>query len=170
MPLNIDFVQILLHMLNFVILAGGLTLILFKPVSKFMEDRKRRFEEQALKNEKQAQENEVLKEEYEEKLSRADEEINALKAAAEKEAADVAKAYLDHAKEQADKIVRSAESDAETRKKQILESAQTEISELVIAAAQKLVSGTESEERTHALYDEFLEKAEKEASSGSKRR
>ena len=32
MPLNIDIVQVLLHMLNFVILAGDLTLILFNPV------------------------------------------------------------------------------------------------------------------------------------------
>ena len=33
MPLNIDFLQVLLHMLNFVILAGGLTFLLFKPIS-----------------------------------------------------------------------------------------------------------------------------------------
>ena len=44
MPLNIDIVQILLHMLNFVILAGGLTLLLFKPVKKFMADRKQYFD------------------------------------------------------------------------------------------------------------------------------
>ena len=35
MPLNIDFLQVLLHMLNFVILAGGLTFLLFKPINKF---------------------------------------------------------------------------------------------------------------------------------------
>ena len=32
MPLNIDFLQVLLHMLNFVILAGGLSLLLYKPI------------------------------------------------------------------------------------------------------------------------------------------
>ena len=31
-PLNIDWQQILLHLLNFVILAGGLYLLLYKPV------------------------------------------------------------------------------------------------------------------------------------------
>ena len=40
MPLNIDFLQVLLHMLNFVILAGGLTFLLFKPINKFLENRK----------------------------------------------------------------------------------------------------------------------------------
>ena len=38
-PLNIDWQQILLHLLNFAILAGGLYLLLFKPVKAFMEKR-----------------------------------------------------------------------------------------------------------------------------------
>ena len=36
-PLNIDWQQILLHLLNFVILAGGLYLLLYQPVKAFME-------------------------------------------------------------------------------------------------------------------------------------
>ena len=38
-PLNIDFQQILLHLLNFAILGGGLYLLLYKPVKQFMEKR-----------------------------------------------------------------------------------------------------------------------------------
>ena len=38
MPLNIDITQILLHMLNFVILAGGLTFLLYRPVQKFLNE------------------------------------------------------------------------------------------------------------------------------------
>ena len=37
MPLNINWQQILLHLLNLVILAVGLYLILYKPVKKFMQ-------------------------------------------------------------------------------------------------------------------------------------
>ena len=37
-PLNIDWQQILLHLLNFVILAGGLYLLLYQPVKAFMEN------------------------------------------------------------------------------------------------------------------------------------
>ena len=39
LPLNIDFQQILLHLLNFVILAGGLYLLLYKPVNKFITEK-----------------------------------------------------------------------------------------------------------------------------------
>lgn len=37
MPLNIDWQQILLHLLNFLILGVGLYLLLYKPVRKFMK-------------------------------------------------------------------------------------------------------------------------------------
>ena len=39
MPLNINWQQILLHLLNLVILIVGLYLILYKPVKKFMKKR-----------------------------------------------------------------------------------------------------------------------------------
>ena len=45
-PLNIDWQQILLHLLNFVILAGGLYLLLYKPVKTFMEKRQLYYQEQ----------------------------------------------------------------------------------------------------------------------------
>lgn len=44
-PLNIDWQQILLHMLNFTILALGLFLVLYNPVKKFMQKRKEYYEE-----------------------------------------------------------------------------------------------------------------------------
>ena len=156
MPLNIDFVQILLHMLNFVILAGGLSFILFKPVQKFMRERKERFEKQALENQKKAEENLALQQEYEKKIAEAETEITNLRLNAEKEAADAAKVYLDTAKEKAQEIISNAEHEAEDRKAHILESAQTEIGELVVEVTQRLLNESATEERSQALYDEFL--------------
>ena len=42
-PLNIDWQQILLHLFNFSILVGGLYLLLFKPVKRFMEKREKHY-------------------------------------------------------------------------------------------------------------------------------
>ena len=39
MPLGIDFVQILLHLFNAVILFAGLYILLYAPVVKFMDKR-----------------------------------------------------------------------------------------------------------------------------------
>lgn len=160
MPLNIDFLQILLHMLNFVILTGGLTLILFRPVNGFLTKRQEyyaRLEQESLEKSEQA---EALQSEYTKRLADAEGEIEALRANAEKEMADVSRAYIDKAKEKANAIVASAEQEAEARKEQILDSAQTEIGELVITATQKLLSDTVTPERNAALYDEFIRLAD----------
>ena len=160
MPLNIDFLQILLHMLNFVILAGGLTFLLFKPVNKFLDARSAQFAEAEKKNREDAEENEKLRASYEEKLREADAEIAERRKFAEKESADISAVYIKEAREKAARIIRKAENDAEARKAHILQSAQAEIGELVVSATEKLLSSTASPEKDSALYDEFIRLAE----------
>ena len=161
MPLNIDLLQILLHAFNFLILAGGLTLILFKPVEKFLNERKEYYENAEKEITEAREQNEKLKEEYDTKLKEAKEQIAEMRISAEKEIADISKASLEKAKETAKLIVAAAEKEAEDRKEQILDSAQTEIGELVVSATQKLLSDTVTPERNSALYDEFIRLADK---------
>lgn len=161
MPLNIDILQILLHAFNFLILAGGLTLILFKPVEKFLNGRKEYYENAEKEITESREQNEKFKEEYEIKLKEANEQITEMRISAEKEIADISKASLEKAKETAKLIVATAEKEAENRKEQILDSAQTEIGELVVSATQKLLSDTVTPERNSALYDEFIRLADK---------
>ena len=89
----------------------------------------------------------------------ADETIRNRSAEAEREAAKAAARIVDEAKEKADAIVKAAEADAEARKEHLLESAQTEIGELVLSAAQKLMGEQASPESDSALYDAFLRRA-----------
>ena len=163
MPLNIDIVQILLHMLNFVILAGGLTLLLFKPVKKFMEDRKKYFEDKEKEIADGLEQNASLKAEYEEKLSKVDAEIEEMRVNAKNETATAAKEYLNNAQEKASAIITEAEQQAEERKDHILDSAQTEIGELVVEAAQKLLENNATPQKTHELYDEFIKSMVRDA-------
>ncbi len=166
MPLNIDLVQILLHMLNFVILAGGLTIILFKPVNRFLNERKEYYDKLTSDVAKDQEEARLLKAEYEEKLKQADAEIIQKKRDSEKESAEIARKYLDDAREQADRIIKTAELDGENRKAHIMETAQHEIGELVLSSAEKLLNRTESPERDKELYDEFI-KLTSESQTGS---
>lgn len=169
MPLNIDFVQVLLHMLNFVILAGGLTLILFNPIKKFMTERQKQFEDREEENRKNAEENERLKAELAAEKEAFEQEMASERMKAEKEAADAAKAYIESSKNEAAAIIAKAEKEAEKRREHILDSAQTEIGELVIGATQKLLGDIASPERTEALYDAFLKQAEQNAQQKEKR-
>ncbi len=163
MPLNIDIVQILLHMLNFVILAGGLTLILFKPVKKFLEERQKYFADKEKEIAEGIENNESLKAEYEKKISSVDEEIEEMRLAAKNETAQAAKEYLNNAQNKAAAIIAEAESQAEDRREHILDSAQTEIGELVIEATQKLLETEANPDRTQELYDEFIKSMVRDA-------
>ncbi|MBQ4062194.1 MAG: ATP synthase F0 subunit B [Christensenellaceae bacterium] len=159
-PLNIDFLQILLHLFNFVLLAGGLTFLLYKPVNNFLEKRKEHFAELEKKNKESLEENERLRAEYEHKLKTADTEIEEMKKSAEKEYSEISTRHINEAKQKASAIILAAEQEAEDRKAHIMESAQTEIGELVVLAAQKLLSDTVTPERNSALYDEFIRLAD----------
>ena len=161
MPLNIDLLQIVLHAFNFLILAGGLTLILYKPIEKFLNERKAYFENAEKEISDAREENKNIKEEYEAKLREANEQIAEMRIAAEKEIADTSKASIEKANETAKQIIAAAEKEAEERKEHILDSAEAEIGELVVSAAQKLLSDTVTPERDSALYDEFIRLADK---------
>ena len=165
MPLNIDFTQVLLHMLNLVILVGGLTLILYKPVTKFLRERRAYYEDLERESAEKAAEAERLKNEYENKTREADAQLKENRAASEREIAERATQVMEEAKAKADAMLRAAEEEAETRKAHVLESAQTEIGEMVLAAAQKLLGDTASPEKDAALYDEFIRRAENERKS-----
>lgn len=156
MPLNIDITQILLHLLNFVILAGVLSLLVYKPAAKFLAARRERLAAEIEKNEAAARENETLREEYEKCVREAEAEAVKIRSNAEKEAAEIASATINAANEKAAQIIAAAEKEAEDRKKLMLSSVQTEIEELVVASAQKLLCDTASEERSGELYDAFI--------------
>ncbi len=161
--LGFDLVQVLLHMLNFVILAGGLWLLLYKPVMKFLAERKAHFEALEAQSEAAKEESARLQEAYATRIHNAETEIAALRQKAEREGAAAAKSYIDAAKDKSAAIISAAEQAAEMRRAQILDSAQTEIGELVLEVAQKLLCDTADPERTGALYDEFLRRAEANA-------
>ena len=126
-----------------------------------MADRQKHFEDLAKENEETAKTNADMKAEYEQKLEEAKAEIADMHRNAEKEAAETAKEYIDSAHQKANAIIAAAETEAEKRKESILDSAQTEISELVLSATQKLLSDTVTPERNSALYDEFIRRTDK---------
>lgn len=94
-PLNIDWQQILLHLLNFAILAFGLYLLLYKPVKNFMEKRidyYKKMDEEAREKLTSAA---SLETERKTQLSEVDAEINRKKVVAAKETEELAAAAAD---------------------------------------------------------------------------
>ena len=117
-PLNIDWQQILLHLMNFVILAGGLYFLLYKPVKAFMDKRAAYYQERADQAAQTTQAAQQLKADYEARLSAADDEIREEKKQAQKDAAAAAQQQLDAARAEAEKIVSDAQAMAERSRRE----------------------------------------------------
>ena len=157
MPLNIDWQQILLHIFNFVILAGGLYLILYKPVKDFMQKREdyyKNIENQT--NEKLAAADKAKKE-YEQRLKDVDEETAEKKNESLKEAEKLANSEVAIAKEEAAKIIEHAKAEAKIERERIVVGAQNDITKLAVAAAKKIIESDDKD-----ALDRFISIAKKE--------
>ncbi len=157
LPLNIDWQQILLHLLNFALLTGGLYFLLYKPVKSFMDKRTelyRSMDEEAKNKITKAQQTQA---DYEKRLQDAEEEIGRKKIEALSEAAKSGSVEIEKAKAEAGKIIAEARKTAQREHDKILSDAQGEVASLAAKATEKLL-GEKSES---LLYDQFLTSAER---------
>lgn len=155
MPLNIDWQQILLHLLNFTILAFGLYFILYKPVTKFMEKREKEYKEREEKTKSALAEAEKSEAEIKEKLESAEKEAAEIKNEAAVSAAAVVEEKKALAEKEAAEIVERGRKQAAKEKAVILDNAAAEVKEMVCGISDKLASGKSADE----VYDEFLKAA-----------
>ena len=161
MPLNINFQQILLHMFNFVILAFGLYMLLYKPVVAFMKKREDHFadlEKQAQEAKSQA---EATLAEYNAKLAGADEEIRQKNAAAAQEADRQRQERMQRAQADADKLLKNARGAAE-QSAMPCSKARRRHCQMVVSATGKLMDKENDPAFDKALYDSFLKAAQEE--------
>lgn len=156
-PLNIDWQQILLHLFNFLILAGGLYLLLYKPVKAFMNKRKAYYADMDAEARKKAAEAEDAQKQYAARLKDAEAEAAELKRQAAETARQATKEQLDAAREERAAILAKAQHEANLEKEKILNKANSEIESMVSAAIDKLLVPAGG----NAL-DDFLDRAEKE--------
>ena len=160
MPLNIDWQQILLHLLNFVILAGGLYFILYKPVKSFMAKREQHYKEiddYAMKNRVEAEE---LRKAAQEKLDAAEEEIAAMHVKASDEIEAEKQRQLGEARAEARRILETAGKTAELRSKKALADSNDDIRALAMDAVRKMLLSDGN------ALDHFLDAAESESRNG----
>lgn len=150
MPLNINWLQILLHLFNFLILFLVLYLAVYEPVVKFMQ--KRRDKYQAMQDEaaklkaKQAsleadyaQQHELIQANLAEEKAQAQKDLEAAKVQAQQEA-----------EAEAEKILEQARKDAQMDRDKLMHTAQRELRDLVINSRKAMAS------RDMDSYEQFL--------------
>mgnify|MGYP002802080398 FL=1 len=156
-PLNIDWQQILLHLFNFTILAGGLYLLLYRPVKEFMKKRDAYYQGINDQAEQLKQQADQLKKDYQQKLSEADSEIAQKRADVQKQLEAFRQQQVSQAENQAQAILQKAKESADREHEQMLSKASKELTDLAVSAAEKIVLKDQGDP-----YDQFLNLVEGE--------
>ncbi len=138
-PLNVDWQQILLHLFNFVILAGGLWLLLYKPVKNFMAKREAYYKDmdKAANDRLASAEEEQSK--YSGLIEKAQDEAAELKKKAMADAETAAKAHIAEAEQEKQRILDDARRAAQAEKNKVLQEANAQIEEMVSEAVDTLL-------------------------------
>ena len=147
--------------INLIILYLILKKLLIGPVTGIIEKRQAMIKAQlddAASKEVQAQE---LKGRYETALFHAREESNALVENARNRAKTEYERIVHDAKKEASRVKKEAEKDIAAEKENTIRKLESQIAELAITTAEKMLSGQTEKctENDRALYDQFLKKA-----------
>jgi len=158
--LNFEFWSIVETVANIIILFILLRIFLFKPINKMKNERTRTIQENLDSAEKARTEAEELKEQYENTIGDAKEEAKNIIMKAHDDAESERAAIIKKAHEEADQKVAEADKEIENERKKVLRQAQSQIADLAIEAASKIVGANVDDEKNRRLVDEFLSNEE----------
>lgn len=158
-PLNIDWQQILLHLFNFAILAGGLYLLLYRPVKQFMEQRQAYYQNIHQEAQQVKEQADQMKAEYQEKMSQVEKTIAQRQADAKQELEQLRSQQVADAKQEAEEILAKAQENAQREKTEMISKASKELVDIAVTAAEKIALGADGDP-----YEQFLTLAERRPS------
>jgi F-type H+-transporting ATPase subunit b len=146
-------------LINIGVLFFVLRAVLFKPVTRFMEARSKKIQDDIDQAEKDRDQAKILLARYEEQLKKAETEREALIMRAREEAEREAAGIIRSGREEAERIVASGRAQVETERRTALAQFRSEAAALVIAVSSRLLqrelSGEDSRRAAALLLKEL---------------
>ena len=140
------------QIVNFLILFGLLTVMMWKPARKRLDERQATLQKQVEDTEAAAKKLDQIGQEREKVLAEAKKEGDKIVA----QAYERVEAIKSDASEEAKKIIQQAKVDAKEEELVLLKGVRDKVAVLAIAATQKLLGASLDESRQRALIDEFF--------------
>ena len=140
------------QIVNFLVMFGLLTVMLWKPARKRLDDRQTMLQKKVEDAEEAAAQLEKIGQEREKVLVEAKKEWEKIVA----QAYDRVEAIKKDAAEEGKKIIQKAQEDAKEEEQRLLKGMRDQVAILAISAAQKLLGTALDETRQRALIDEFF--------------
>lgn len=156
--LRIDW-NVLFTIINLIVLYLLLKKFLIGPVTGIMQKRKEMIEGQLADADDKRKQAGELKQQYEDMLKGAHEESVKILEEARKNAQKKYDSKVKSADDQADKIIENAQKTIELEREKTVQDLQSQIADLALVAAGKVIGEKSTEESNQSLYDQFLAKA-----------
>jgi len=156
--LGLDLLEIGIHVLNVIILFVILRLLLYKPVMKFVKKRENTFADKVDELDEREKELVQRKEEYQTMMDEAGNEAASLITKSNELARDHAREILDNAKEHARDLVVRAKKEIDSEKVQARMDMKTEIANMAVQIAEKVLEREVSQDDNRKIIDEFFER------------
>ncbi|MDR3247819.1 MAG: F0F1 ATP synthase subunit B [Treponema sp.] len=137
--LNPSIATFLVTLINIVILFVILRALLFKPVTKFIEDRSKKIEDSIAQADHDKAQAKTLLEQYEEQLKNAGTEAEAIIHAARESAERESERIIAEGKARAENLINAAQAQIRSEQQAALVLFKAEAATLVVAAASQLI-------------------------------
>lgn len=158
MEFNQEFwVTLVFTFINIIILYIILRKILFKPVTKHMQDRTQKIQEALDMAEEAKRKVDEMKSEYDAKLRDAKMEGSKIVEDYQKMANKEYEIAVIHAKKEADLIIQKAKSELEIEKEQLISQTKKEMSDLVLNATAKVLEKNIDNDTNRRLISDFID-------------
>jgi F-type H+-transporting ATPase subunit b len=154
--LGINLGYLISQIINFLLLLVILRVFLYKPIVNMLDKRRETIRTQLEEADTARSEAEAAKQEYEKQLEEAKEERRSMLAEAREQADKMREEILEKARGDAQALVAKNEEEMEALRRQTIVGAQSEIVELAMAAAGKVVGESLDEKAQRRLIQEFI--------------
>ncbi|MBW2194107.1 MAG: F0F1 ATP synthase subunit B [Deltaproteobacteria bacterium] len=146
------------RIMNFVVLAGGLTFLLRKPVAKGLESRRQGIRDQLDDLEKRKQKAEKELSEYQQKLNQLDKEVEKIVAEYVKDGEALKAKIIEEAKASAEKLQGQAKKNIEHEFEKAKKELRAEMGAQAIVMAEELIKKNINDKDQERIIGEYLEK------------
>ncbi len=155
--MNINIWQILFQIINFGVVAGALSFLMFKPIRKMLEERSDRIEQAQKAAELTLAEKKQLDELKKKAQKAAEKEAATLVDQMSEEIAAKRKALLAEAKKEAAKEIEKMRESFAAEKESMVEGMKKEFADAVVATAEKVVSSLDKKAHAKLIDSELKE-------------
>lgn len=156
--LGIDGPSLIAFLVNFFLLLGLLTLVLYKPVTKMLDDRSAKIQEGLEQAELARAESVRAEAEVKAQIEAGRKEGQAIVAQANQVAERVKQEARDGAKQEAETLIARARAEIEREREEGFDQLRKEFVNLAMLAAEKVINQSLNKEAHQRLIEETLEK------------